>query len=522
MSLRKLVIALLVLAVAGTAGWLWWRGRGREVVGKAVRAVEIWCGRQLQAIANDHLGPTLSFDTLNYAYPRTVTLAPVRLTADGVSFVEADSIRIDFAEIPKVGRPVVIETARFERPVVRLIEQDNGSWLGLSDFVKPDGGRERGDGGSTRLSDVLAIIELQIDRGAVSVELRDEPPMRLRPLTFALRHDRPAPGDAAAEAGWYGFDATLALDPVVSLDLDARLNLDTAQLDLARAVINTSLTPAQYQVFPPQIQDFLRQYEIVGDLHWTLSGQVPLRDTARSAIDSQLSLTGASVSFGEYVLPTESLQMSARLSEGLLDIRDWSMESLGGTAQLTFQMWLAGPQTGAFEGQGEGRNIRLEQALKYQEGVEPRLRGDGSFQVHVAGSFEDIDASFGGRGDVAIRDAHLTLVDLFRGVLGIRGMRGDKDHGTANFELTPDRVRWSDVKVGGNAVGIEGDGDLFYDGRLDLVFNVGPLKGREGVLGAFGDAVGIVTDRLVKYGVTGTVDEPKVAVRPLGVGGKRK
>ncbi|MHC4766157.1 MAG: hypothetical protein ACYTF2_13750, partial [Planctomycetota bacterium] len=176
----------------------------------------------------------------------------------------------------------------------------------------------------------------------------------------------------------------------------------------------------------------------------------------------------------------------------------------------------------SFEAQGEGQNIRLEQALKYEEGVEPRLRGNGSFHVEARSSFEDLDASFGGSGDVEIRDAHLQLVDLFRGALGIKGRREDKDYATADFALTPDRVRWSDIKVGGGAIGIAGNGDLFYDGRLDCLLNVGPLKGREGVMGVVGDTVGIVTDSLVRYALTGTVEDPKVAVKPLRLRGGKK
>ena len=49
---------------------------------------------------------------------------------------------------------------------------------------------------------------------------------------------------------------------------------------------------------------------------------------------------------------------------------------------------------------------------------------------------------------------HLALVDLFRGVLGITGLRADTDSGSTDFTLTPDRVRWSDVKVSGATIGI--------------------------------------------------------------------
>jgi hypothetical protein len=522
MSLRRLVVALLALAVIGAGGWLLWRSFGRAVVRGSVARLEQWCGRQLQTIANDHLGPTLSFDTLDYVFPRTVTLAPVSLTAEGVSIVEADSIRIDFAEVPRVGRPVVIEAARFERPVVRLIERDDGSLLGFSGFVKTGGGRDLPDGGSTRLSEVLAITLLEVDRGAVSYEQQGRPPMRLRPLTFELHHERPAAGDAAAEPGWYAFDARLALEPVAHLDVDSRLNLDTAVLDVGRAVLGTSLTPARYEVFTPEVQEILRRYEIVGDLEWDLSGRVPLRDAAASRIDTHLSLTGASISFGSYVLPMRSLELTATLSEGVLDVGQATVETLGGRARLTLRVWLEGPTAGSFEAQGEGQGLRLEQALKHEEGIEPKHRGEGAFHVEVGGSLEDLAGTFGGSGDLSVAEGHLAIVNLFGDLLSIAGERRDRDRLSADFELMPDRVRWSDAKVSSDVLGIAGGGVLFYDGRLDLMLSVGPLQGREGVLGVVGETVGIVTDRLVRYQVTGTLEDPKVGVRPLDLGPARE
>jgi hypothetical protein len=521
MSRRKLVVSLVLLASGATASWFLWQGYGRDLMRGGVVRLEQWCGRQLQAIANDHLGPTLSFDTLDYEFPRTVTLMPVRLTADGVPFITADSIRVVFAEVPKVGSPVVIEAAVFDRPVVRLIEQADGSLLGFSGFVKTDGGQELADGGSTRLSDVLDITALEVTDGGLSYEPRDGPAMRLRPLTFALQHERPAPGDAEAEAGWYDFAARLLLRPVARLDVASRLNLDTAVLDIGSAMLTTSLTTAQYEVFTPEIQEILRQYQIVGDLEWSLSGQVPLRDTAATAIDTSLKLDDGSVSFGEYVLPARSIELSARLSEGVLDVHDWTVELLGGRAQLTFKVQAAGPEAGHFEAQGAGEGLRVERALKFAEGEET-LRGSAGFHVRVQGSFEDLGNTFTGNGDLEVTEGHFTVVDIFNRVLGIGGRREDKDHGSGDFELTPDRVRWSDVRVSSNVIGIQGDGDLLYDGRLDLLVNVGPLKGRQEVLGLIGDAVGIVTDRLVAYHVAGTVQEPKVNVKPLSLGRDKK
>jgi hypothetical protein len=388
--------------------------------------------------------------------------------------------------------------------------------------VKPGGGRGLPDGGSTLLSDVLAISRIVVDGGALHYEAPEKPPMRLRPLTFDLREDTRTASDADLGPGWYAFDVRLALDPVAQLDLDARLNLDTAVLDIASAVLSTSLTSAQYEIFTPELQSVLRQYAIVGDLEWQLNGQVPLRDTAGSAIDTHLSLSEASMNLGNYVLPLESVVISARLSEGVLDVHDATLESLGGKTQLTLRQWVAGSQAGRFELQGDGLDLDIEQALRYPKDVEPMVTGELDFHVRAEGSFADLAGTFAGSGDVLVDNGHFVFLDLMRNFLDIKGKRSERDRGSADFKLTPDRVRWNDVKMSGDLIGVGGSGDMYYDGRLEFLIASGPLHGRHGVVGLFGDLVTSVTSRLVAYRVSGTYHEPTIEVAPLEMGGVTK
>jgi hypothetical protein len=519
MRLRRLIITVAVTGVVGAAGWIVVHAGLRQFTGTGTSAVERWCARQVMAIANDHLGPTLSFDRLAYAYPRTVTLTDVRLTSGAVPIITADALRIEFAEIPRPGRPIVLESVRFKHPVVRLIEQSGGALEGFSDFVKPGAGKVEPDGGSTRLSDVLDIQRIEVDDGCVRYEKQGLPAMRLLPLSFALEHDQQVSADASSEPGWYGFTAELALKPVVHLDVDARLNLDTAVLDVTKAALSTSLTAAQYTVFTPEIQDVLRRYAIVGDLEWTLSGRVPLEDTAAISIDTHLSLSKASMSFGDYVLPLDSVAVTAGLSDGVLDVSEGKIAALGGTAQVTLKQWLAGADSGRFEMQGQGEDLDIEQALRYPPGVQPKVTGDLDFHVQTQGSFGDLAGTFSGSGDVYVDNGHFSFIDLFRSVLNIKGTRSDRDVGSADFELTTDRVRWSNIKLSGGLLGIAGHGDLLYDGHIEYLLAVGPMHGRQGVLGFFGDLISAVSSRIIAYRVTGTVDDPKVEVAPLEVGG---
>ncbi|MHC4219922.1 MAG: hypothetical protein ACYSU7_15880, partial [Planctomycetota bacterium] len=100
MKRRRFAITLTAVAVLGPAAWLLIHGALSRFTGAGTTLVEQWCGRQLAAIANDHLGPTMSFDRLGYAYPRTVTLSAVRFTSGDVPFITADAVGIEFAEIP--------------------------------------------------------------------------------------------------------------------------------------------------------------------------------------------------------------------------------------------------------------------------------------------------------------------------------------------------------------------------------------------------------------------------------------
>ena len=513
MRLRVIVIAILVLVVAG--------GVAIVLLRKPIaQRIEGWARTQLQAIANDHLGPTLSFDALDYEFPRSVTLSTVRVTADDVPFIEADSVRIDLAEIPRVGRPIVIESVTLESPVVRLIRRAEGSLVGFKGFVKTDGGRELPDGGSTRLRDVLAIQRIDVRNGTFQYEKPGAPVMRLRPLTFELRYVGAATGEGRAsvvgEDGWYRFRSAMRLEPVARLDLEGRLNLATAEFDFQKADLRTTLRSDQYHVFTPEIQTILREHEIVGDLHWRLSGRIPLRDAAGSNLESSVTLRNASVAFGEYVMPLKLLDIDARLSGGRLEIRRATAQGFGGQASASGHVRFDDPLR-PFELTGHGQGLRLQDALRYRGDKEPQVAGEFTFEVVTQGRFASLADTFTGSGRFDVAKGRLVTVQLFRDLLGLTGTRRDTDQSSARFALSGDRVRFSDVKVSGDLIGFTGEGDLHYDGRLDFVFHGGPLKGKDGVLGAVGDTLGLLTDRLATYDLKGTVQEPKLSVRPLGI-----
>ena len=64
---------------------------------------------------------------------------------------------------------------------------------------------------------------------------------------------------------------------------------------------------------------------------------------------------------------------------------------------------------------------------------------------------------------------------------------------------------------------VRGGGVIGFDDSLNLILNGGPLERLQESLGMVGRAFGHVTDRIVRYHVTGTTEHPVVRIRPFGL-----
>lgn len=528
---RRIVLVVLLLSAAA-GGWLLYRVGPTRVLHRMLGGIEQWCGDQLLAIANDHLGPRLEWKRIAWVPPRGVQITGLTMTAGDQKIIEAASVLVDFARVPRRGEPIVIESVSFTQPVVRLIENTEGGLTGFDGFVKSGGGSRRADGGSTRLSDVLAIKAIEFAGGAMEYRTPGAPPMVLRPLDFKLEHSEaaalpevppapPAPEPIVADPtgiakGWYAFDAKLDLEPVAELDVSCRLDLDNFALDFEKLVLTTDLGPDRYHVFPPQIQQYLRDHEVRGDLKLTADGTLNPTAFEKSEMAFQLDLHDASMAFGSYHLPVQSLEARGSVAKLALDVSQASIAIMGGTVTATG--WLQLDEPGAWRVQGSGRNLRLEQALR-EPGNDPRFSGSGAFTVEAGGSVADLAGTIDGQGNLQIEHAKLPAVQLFGNLLQIRNNAPGRDRASVNYRLVPRCVEFSDAFICGTALGIRGGGDLFYDGRLDMQVRAGMLERLDGFLGGAGKLFSALTGGLVSYRVQGTVEKPKVAVVPLGIGG---
>ena len=516
---RKIFIGLIVAVAIAAAGWVILSGQVKSIAGAGKQSVEAWCGKQLLALAADHLNPTLEWDTLEYKFPKTVQLTRVTLAQDNIVVISADAFTIEFAGIPASGTPLVIRKLHLLKPRVRLIAQPDGSLLGLTNLVKSDGGAVSDDGGSTRLSDVLAITTIKLTDGSVTYEPPDQPAMVLEPLTFDL--ERKTDRGGTDDAGWYAFEATTTLDPVVDIATSARLNLDNGDLDFDTFTLDLSLTPSQYQVFTPNIQQFLSDNQIVGTMTGSMEGRIGLGELARTSLGFHVRLDDARAVIGGYEIPVETLDLDGSYRQNVLAFPKITAQVFHGNLEVSARFDY-GAQGSPFEVQLDGHDLKLEDTMAYDGMPHTEYTGDVTLSVKASGQSDDMPGTLTGGGELSVTNGRFVIVQLFDKTLKKKGEHKKTDTAEMTFELYGDRVHLSKILILGNLVGIKGDGDIYYDGRLNAVVSAGGVERVAAELGPIGQFFGAMAGSVVKYQVTGTFSDTKVSVLPLGLGRKKE
>ncbi len=525
-TLKRVVIAIGALAVVVAAAVAF-------IVLYQPDAVRQYVRRQVEAIAAAHLHPELKFDDFKYIYPGTVEIYNARLLADApelpkrkLVILGADVITLTLAEVPKIGRPIVIERIAFDKPVLQLITDQPGGteFYGFSKLVRdddetPPAVRDE----PVKLSDVFKLRHIVLTDGHIVYDTRadDAGPMVLDGVNTELRLSDDD------DAGWHTLDLSFAREPVVALDGDGRINLDTMMLELAELTLDATVSREFDRTLPPQLQTLLRRYDVKGELAITLSGAVNLNDPEAGDVKLNANLTGAQMVIDKYIVPIDRLAASVTVAERVMRLDGLSLDALGGRTTGNGQMALAGDRAARFTIEFDGP--RLERTLVADEFGEQALpyagRLDG--QVRIEGPLAKFTTHAGGGGELRLTEARLVKLPIAQDVaeagreaLALQTADEPTHNHTAriDFVLAGDRVNITDMQARTGAIAVRGKGDVYFNSTLDLRLNGGPIEKVQSMLGAAGRILGAVTDALIAYKITGTLDEPKVRVKVLGIG----
>lgn len=98
-----------------------------------------------------------------------------------------------------------------------------------------------------------------------------------------------------------------------------------------------------------------------------------------------------------------------------------------------------------------------------------------------------------------------------------RNLAKATDRASFDFGIHEDRLNATRFELVSTLIAMRGTGSVYYDGGLDLLVNAGMLEMVQSRTSVVGELFGRLTDKLVKYRVTGTVGRPRIGVKPLGL-----
>lgn len=542
------IVAGVLVAIAGV-GYYFLFGQGAATLNR-------WIGDKLVAVAADYLNPRLTFKSFRYHYPMTAILDDVRLTADDpatpgatVTIFAARRLTLDMAEIPRSDQPLRIQKLTLDGPEVRLISATGtqGPILGFSNLIKAQPGQAGQP--PTPLSSVFEIRLIEVRDLAVVYDTRRS---GVKPMTLDHITTRMTVEPAAAEPGWYAMALDLDRKPVFTTHLAGRVNLDSMLLEAKELKLALKLGREQDSLLPPEIQEVLKAHDVTGDLALAASGTVLLTNLPASKLEATLTLAGGNVAAGDHRIPIEKLDVRCRAADGTLRLEALTVATLGGRVEAQGQFGLTGDMPAHVE--LAVADVRLEQALRNPSGADSEFRGAVSGRVTWDAPLASAMTASRGNGDVRITEGHLAAIpvlgDVLDGlgkVMAVAHLGSTQPTDTADgvFTFEGDRVNLSRLDLATAWAVARGSGDIYLNGNLDLTLNAGPLEKIEsvlgkpgelvgragGALGTAGDVVGVagkalgtvgkfvgkaagaVTDQVMAYAVTGTVQDVKVGVK---------
>jgi hypothetical protein len=518
---RKLLIAIpaaLLLLIAAVYLFL--------TYGTDAAPVQRWIASQLGAVTNQYLNPRLSFGSLRYHYPLTATVDNVRLVADDparkggtVDIFVAKSITLEMAEIPRPGQPLRIQKLSLNHPEFRAVSvsgQDS-RLVGYSNFLKEPRSAQTSAQPEAKLSDVFEIRLIEVADGLLVYDPRTPgaKPMEIDQINFRLNVEPIKSG----ETGWYVAEINLERKPVFSTHFTGRVNLDTMVVEAQSLRTSLTLGRDQDHYLPPQLQTLLKEHEVSGNLVVEASGAMPVSDWRAANLKAHLTLVGGNLAGGDHRLPLDRLDVRWTMADhrGTLEALDAGL--LGGRLGATGEVVLNGPLDGHFD--LHLTDLQLQQCLRNASGGEGKYKGTLSGDISWRGLLTAPGTQSQGSGTIRIVDGDLVHVPILEDILAVVtrtmktvgvGSGPPRDTADVAFTFEGDRVNLGTIHAVTRLAALHGHGNIYFDTRLDLLINAGPVEKIESLLGQVGALLGKVSDQVSAYTVTGTLGQPRVGV----------
>lgn len=488
-----------------------------------------WIMRQIVNITQTYIVPKMHFERFEYVVPNKAVFHGVSFTApDGLDVIEAEHLSVTLAEIPKMGQPIRLGEVRIEGGRLRLARgrtPQEGAFRGLVPFVKKSAiQNQESVPRDVRLSETLRIRRIDLVNCAIEyLDGTGRPPMVLDNITLDADLDET---ETEGDHVWHTLTVAMFRPPQVDLNLDGKLDLDRLILRVDDLDITSTLDDASYQTLPPDLRELVKEYDARGQLIVDLRGDVPFRDPAGISLGGIIVVNDLNIAHGETRLPVKHIETSVAVGSGVLYLRDFKGEVMGGTIDGSASFDFVYPD-GDSKVNWVTKNWSMAQLLRpgYEENDDADVTGRLSTSGNIEWSPRSEVPDLNGTGMLKLEGGSLTALpwlDAIQDTLAgfdFFGTNWTENSFEAGVVFDPIGVRSEQILFRTSVIGGKGWGRINYDGTLDFTFSAGPIERLARNLGALGRAVSGVTNRLVRYRLRGTIDKPTVTVQPLGIGG---
>jgi hypothetical protein len=521
---------------------------------------------KVQEVAAEYLNPTLVIEDMAYHFPFTVQVSNLSLEQDGVKIVEIPSGTITLEGIPYSEGQVRFKGFDLVDPLIRFQVDPEDNLVGWGDLIKDTGDDDDDDDStSVRNSDAFAVRMIKINNGTIEYADTDNPNRTMRLDEITLEIDAHPGGGNTPDSeetkdlpqgapeiptgqNWYRINSKLDRAPIISIALDGALDIDTGDILIRKMTADTALDPDKVAVLPPQIQEFVESNNMRGALALTSWGAIRTDDPLEGPVSLEGSLTDASFSGPQGTVEVEKIDSVVTMRDGVVMMPRFKGSLLGGTIDADAELFLeeqvqhAGTRPKIDDTSTEtpddtpapepGRPIyslicglQLDTidlgTLTSTWSSDERLRGELNLDVEMNGVVTRLPQTLAGTGICSVtkgRLANIPVISALGRLMNVVLLRSaDNDQLEIDLELRPDGVVMPRISVVAGLMAVRGRGIVRFNDTIDLVLNGGPMERLQESIGAIGRALGSLTDRIVRYQVTGQIGDPSVRVRPLGI-----
>jgi len=531
---------------------------------------------QIEALAADNINPTLTVESVSYRFPTTVNLHGVRLREDETEILCVDTVSITLTRYPFKAEQVRFGSFDLQTPVMSLLVDEKGDVIGWDDFIKDDS-EDKGDEDSLDPSQQFAVQRITIKNATFVYEDQRTNEDRMTLDGFNMDIETTPVAETTSRQlviskilesekddyhypvipttqGWYHLESVIERAPLIEATLDVGFNINSLETILREVAINTKLNDENVGVLPPQIQPFLRDKNVRGDLSVRVTGFVDSDEPFKGPIKIDGSLTRASIGEDSARLDIPSLGAHGTIQSDVLTFDTINGTMLGGTFEGDFELLLDDMTQGAVGGTrpetdedgkqastsdaapslspilgnkayGISCGLQLDkiqlQRLTSRRAPRDQLLGSLDLDVEASGIVTRWPETLRGDGELKVRDGRLASIPVISAIgrtmdtLLLQGRHNDRMD--IEFSLEPDGIYLESANLIAGIMGFRARGSIGFDDQLYLIFNGGPLERLQDSMGAFGRLFGNLTDRLIRYEVSGPIGSPSVRVRPLGL-----